>query len=274
MASTPQASCWVDELLWTAVHLDAPAWFLHPIFKEVFRERASFNELCSSLPPLCFAPGLVEALAGPSPPSLGFLKSLSSPDAKDLRQDKIWGVYIQILEMAGRKPRLYIGSGTCTSRGMAGRLAAYENGLDPNHLPRHVWRAFQQGFTKTHTALLCWSQAPPAGLVTIGRQRFLGIEGIFQMFLFAAYSSKADPIWAGLVPWSREDVQWQPLCSHVSLNERSSGDFDASPELLEQLAAERKARVQAAHLQKHLATKSHYAADEELAAVESDCPSD
>ena len=121
-----------------------------------------------------------------------FLKSLSPPDRKGLHQDKIWGIYIQtiyiqILEMAGREPRLYIGSGTCVSRGIAGRLAAYENGLDSRHVPRHVWRAFQQGFTKTHTALLCWSQAPPVGQVTIGRQRFLGIEGIFQMLLFAAY---------------------------------------------------------------------------------------
>ena len=78
-----------------------------------------------------------------------FLKSLSPPDRKGLHQDKIWGIYIQtiyiqILEMAGREPRLYIGSGTCVSRGIAGRLAAYENGLDSRHVPRHVWRAFQQ----------------------------------------------------------------------------------------------------------------------------------
>ena len=31
-----------------------------------------------------------------------------------------------------------------------------------------------------------------------------------------------------MVPWSRETVQWQPLCSHVSLSECSPGDFDAS----------------------------------------------
>ena len=119
---------------------------------------------------------------------------------------------------AGDHTPIAIGSGTCVSRGIAGRLAAYENGLDSRHVPRHVWRAFQQGFTKTHTALLCWSQAPPVGQVTIGRQRFLGIEGIFQMLLFAAYSNKADPIWAGSIEVSRAafaegDVgaQWLPL---------------------------------------------------------------
>jgi hypothetical protein len=69
------------------------------------------------------------------------------------------------------------------------------------------------------------------------------------MFLFAAYSNKADPIWTGLVPWSRDTVQWQPLCSHFSLCERSPGDFGLSPELLERLAAERKARVHARRLE-------------------------
>ena len=45
---------------------------------------------------------------------------------------------------AGDHTPIAIGSGTCVSRGIAGRLAAYENGLDSRHVPRHVWRAFQQ----------------------------------------------------------------------------------------------------------------------------------
>jgi hypothetical protein len=224
----------LDNLLWDAINRDSPTWFLHPINKTVFNERSILDDFSASSP-FKFAPGLIEALGFDTPPSVQWLKSLPAPNMTALV--KHWGIYVHIYEKDGRTPRLYIGSGTDAYEGVGHRLACYDTG---RAIPRHIRIALKQGFRKTCTRLLATSQSPPAGLMHKSRQRYLGIEGIFQMIFFASFKDKMEASWIASVPWAREDVGWLPLCSHISLSERARGDLDLPLEVLEELAANHK----------------------------------
>jgi ribosomal protein L37AE/L43A len=237
MAAMSTLQAVMDDRLWDVVQMDLPAWFLAPVFKVLFSSRDVFDEISASCP-FSFASGLLELLNSSTAPSLNFFKSLPSSSHKELR--KHWGVYAHIYEKDGRKPRLYIGSGTNERDGVGARLENYNEPY--NTLPLCVLRAIQQGFRKTHTTLLCWSNTPAAGIVPRIRQRYLGMEGIFQMIFFASNYNVMEPTWSPLVPWSREDVEWEPLCTHVSLNERCVGDLNISAEDLERLAVDRRQR--------------------------------
>ncbi|KAM0353964.1 hypothetical protein ACHAP4_008218 [Fusarium culmorum] len=68
------------------------------------------------------------------------------------------------------------------------------------------------------------------------------IEGFFQMIFFACRPTKADPLWVTHVPWSRGSVSWQPLCSHIALNEVGKGDHNLSSADLLLIESNRKQR--------------------------------
>jgi hypothetical protein len=221
----------MDARVFDAVHLDAPIWWLHPVFKAAFGNVDAFNHVCKATP-ITYAAGLNAVLEGAAPPSLEFFRSLPAIVPSQWR--KHWAVYVHIYELDGRKPRLYIGSATAEVGAMA-RFNSYESGR--GNLPRFVQRALAQGFEKTHSAALCWSNTPVPGLALKARQRYLGVEGIFQMVFFATIFNNFEPEWIDFVPWCREDVEWEPLCSHVSFSECGKGDFNLSVEDLERLHA-------------------------------------
>jgi hypothetical protein len=64
----------MDNRLWDAIHFDAPAWPLHPIFLVVFGDRPVFHLTAS----------------------LAFFKSLPACDTEGLA--KSWAIYVRILE--------------------------------------------------------------------------------------------------------------------------------------------------------------------------------
>jgi hypothetical protein len=239
-ASTPKPGLQadLDTRLWAAINLDAPDWWLHPIWKTVFNESDDFQAACA-VSPLAFVPGLSEVLESSTPPSIDWFKSLPAAQPDKLRQK--WIVYVHVFELEGRKPRLYIGSATDFLHGGRERLRTYEKKTHDS-LPRYVRKVYDQGFTKTHSAVLCWSDMPPPGWGARVRQRYLGHEGILQMLFFAAYHNKFEPHWVDSVPWAREDVDWMPLCSHISINEIAKGDFHLPIEVLEEIEAGRLER--------------------------------
>ncbi|KAH5404108.1 hypothetical protein HBI52_001540 [Parastagonospora nodorum] len=226
----------MDAYLWEAINLDAPTWWLHPIFMTLWSDKGAFEQICEAAPQLTFAPGLAEVLDSPTPPTLEYFRSLPTVINSEWR--KHWAIYVHIYELEGRKPRLYLGSATA-QRGATPRLDTYEKATGPT-LPRFVKKAIAQGFRKTRTALLAWSDIAPPGIFPKARQRYYGIEGIFQMLFFASIFNKYESEWIDLMPWCREDVEWEPLCSHISLNERGKGDFDLSSEVLESMEAARR----------------------------------
>ncbi|RYN30489.1 hypothetical protein AA0113_g4827 [Alternaria arborescens] len=242
---------YVNELLWKVLQLGLPEWYVHPIYKVLYPTETSFQEACTSIP-LTFADGLLEMVNAASPPSLGDLKSLAAaPAPKAL--SKTWAVYLHVYELEGREPRIYVGSATNADYGAQERLSHYEKQV-PSMLPRFVKHAVAQGFVKTHTTLLCWYDMPPMGLVTRARQRFLSLEGLFQMLFYSSTVYQLDGIWHPIMPWSRDDACWLPLNGQIALREHCRGDTETSPEALAVIAQNRAARKHARHKERSLAS--------------------
>jgi hypothetical protein len=242
---------YVHELLWKVLQLGLPEWYVHPIYKVLYPTETSFQEACSSIP-LTFADGLLEMVNAAAPPSLDDLKSLAAaPAPKAL--SKTWAVYLHVYELEGREPRIYVGSATNADCGAQERLSHYEK-QDPVMLPRYIKQALNEGFVKTHTTLLCWSDMPPLGFTTRVRQRYLGLEGLFQMLFYSSIVYQLDTLWHPLMPWSREDVCWLPLNGQIALREHCRGDTETSPEELAVIALNRAARKHEQHKERSLAS--------------------
>lgn len=204
----------VDYLTFCTATVDAPEWFIHPIFKQVLGSEEVFHELCTKIS-VEYAPGLHEVLLSSTPPSLDFFCSLPvvSPG------QKVWAVYTLLYEKPGYPMKLYIGSGTQGTDGVAVRFSGYDSPTG-RALPSGVKDAVQDGYTLCHRGLLCWAQVPSAGQAPKARVRFVAIEAVFTFLFFAAVETRLDVHWSSLFTWAREDVSWLPLCSHISLIER------------------------------------------------------
>lgn len=211
-----------DDLTMDLVCLEAPDWYMNPNFKLVLEPEST---AIFAATPLTFAPGLLDVVQSSSPPRLSYFKTTPAPARG------YWAVYVGTLEKPGCKPKLCIGSGTNAVEGVVNRTRHY---LDEKHpsLPRYVRRAFDQGYELTHMGMLCWTPLPPAGIVPRARLRMYGAEAAFTHLFFSAHRFKVDVLWEDLMPWSREDVEWEPLNSHTPLNEGISGDLKMTPEQL------------------------------------------
>ncbi|KAJ4372404.1 Alpha subunit of the F1 sector of mitochondrial F1F0 ATP synthase [Neocucurbitaria cava] len=214
----------VDKMISHHLELDAPEWYINPGFKAVLGNPESAAAL-SAATPLQFASGLIESLDSGTPPSLDFFMSTPTP------KGKFWGVYAVLLTKEGCEPALCIGSGTDALQGCITRLRHYQD-KKCNILPRFVRLYYDRGYELAHIGLLCWSPIPPVAMVPRARCRFLSLEGAFTNLFFSAHPNVMDPMWLGVVPWSRDDVLWLPLNSHSPFNEGVDGIKFTEEELL------------------------------------------
>ncbi|KAK6208215.1 hypothetical protein LQW54_006996 [Pestalotiopsis sp. IQ-011] len=108
--------------------------------------------------------------------------------------DKAQGVYTLVLEKENFPPRLYIGSGTNATAGVASRFKDYEKEVV---LPKLVKVSLEEGFRISHKGLLCWTPIPIARKVPVLRL-LMAIEATFTFLFFAAKESLADGFWKTL----------------------------------------------------------------------------
>lgn len=105
-------------LVWNLLTL-TPVSLKNPVHAMVLATRDLLEQLLSdSL--LVFAPGLLDVLQPPTPPSVAYFKGLPT-DAN------CWGVYLLVLEKPGCRPKIYVGSGTDKDRGVARRFQQYDS---------------------------------------------------------------------------------------------------------------------------------------------------
>lgn len=102
----------VLSLAWTVLSTIS-AGSKNSIFEVVFPDEATLNQMASTIA-VVFAPGLLQVLQCSAPPTLGYLKTLPLCD----RLDRVWAVYLLILEKPGRRPKVYVGSGTNAAMGV------------------------------------------------------------------------------------------------------------------------------------------------------------
>lgn len=201
----------VDDYAWEL--LQTPRIHTNAKTKVLFKTRAAYDRVARAHP-LFFPHGLTQQLWSTKPPSLNFFKRLRTPRGKH----KKWGVYFHLLEKRGKRAQLYIGVGTRVSGGVRSRLRDYDLRIS---LPKFVRRSLARGYKITHSGLLCWSDIPPVARIFEVRARFLVIESVFTAMFYACRQSASEKYWDVIFPWTRQDVSYEPLCTHqLALCER------------------------------------------------------
>jgi hypothetical protein len=204
---------YVVYLLWTCLSLTESKW-RNPVFTMVLATQVLLQQFVSdSL--LEFAPNLSDVVQRTTPPLLSDFKSLPTHVCK------CWAVYLHVLEKRRCRFRIYIGVGTQASHGVLHRLQNYDS---QTSLPRHVQEAFDDGYTITHTGLLCWAAIPPVLLRFPVRVVFVLLEATVAIVFWAMISREKDYGMPRLSPWDAKDIAWDGCCSHSSLLEGVHGE--------------------------------------------------
>lgn len=199
--------------------------YINSQFLIVIPNRRVLDDLLSSAD-LSFSPGLFRCLQAPSPPTIAFLKRL--PTIKR----RTWAVYVLVLEKAGHRPRIYVGSGTCAKSGAWKRRRQYEN---RDSIPLYVRKSWKEGFVITHQGTLCTTRIPAASRVPTMRALFLAIEALFAFLLGAHYSHTAYGMGHSCL-WQIDALEYDGLCSRTALMEGFFGDVTMTAEQLEEYA--------------------------------------
>jgi hypothetical protein len=91
----------------------------------------------------------------------------------------IGGVYAILLELPGHKPRFYVGSGMAWDMGVRKRLYIYRNPHTHDCVSENIRKAWADGFTITHVALLAHCPSPEADVYTPVQYLVLALEATF-----------------------------------------------------------------------------------------------
>ncbi|KAJ0291392.1 hypothetical protein COL940_000587 [Colletotrichum noveboracense] len=179
---------------------------------------------------------MYEVLMAKRPPTLDFFRTLPKPN----KRNPVWGVYTILMEKANHPAKLYVGSGTNADHGVVTRLRDYKR---ETLLPQLVLKALQEGYSISHAGLLCWYAMPKPGQAPIARLRVITVKATMAFVFFAGRPCKMDVLWDDMLPWTRDEVSWQPLCTHTAFLEKPSGDLDMSEEELESYNTQRRERA-------------------------------
>jgi len=200
-----------------------PANQKHPLFAQIITSHIILKEIASATS-LVFAPGLFDTLQAAAPPTIAFFKSLPT------NTDKRWAIYLLLLEKPGYRPKIYIGSGTNSLRGVSARFSEYNRA---EALPQYVQKALDDSYTIAYRGLLCWTAIPPAALQPKIRILFVAMEAAFFYVFWAVKGLKRDYGMSHICHWPCDTLEYNGLCSYCALAEPVSGDFDLTSEQLE-----------------------------------------
>ena len=199
---------------------------------EIFPTECAMEKIMH-ISPLQYASGLLQTLQSSTAPTISYFKTLP------LFIDKLWAVYLLVLEKDGERPRIYIGSGTGSTAGVRTRMNNYNQRA--RNMPYYVESSLKAGYAITHKCLLVWTALPlPSDRYKL-RCLFLVLETIFTLCFWAMKSQTNDYYMPALCPWPRHSFTYDGCCTHFSINEQIAGhNEDASPEDINRVAAERK----------------------------------
>ncbi|SMR63353.1 unnamed protein product [Zymoseptoria tritici ST99CH_3D1] len=233
------------QLLWKTFSA-SPKYSMNVLFLTIFPDLDTATSLLASLS-LQFAPGLLDVLQLATPPTIAYFKSLPDPYLS-----KSWGVYVLVLEKNGRRPKIYIGSGTDSTSGLRARMKSYDS---RHRLPHFVQLALKDGFKITHKGLLCWIPLPSIPKRALSALLILALESTFT-WAFWAMVGKTEFGYrmAELCLWDRFSLSYDGLCSHSALSEgcRVRADLEITDEeaaFIEEQMRQRRQRQSQRQLQ-------------------------
>ncbi|KFY69501.1 hypothetical protein V496_00178 [Pseudogymnoascus sp. VKM F-4515 (FW-2607)] len=254
-AMAPGAATLFDLVLsktWQCLE-ETPVEHKNSLFARFFKSKADIDDVATTAS-LEFAPGLLNVLESPTPPTADFFKSLpvdsDSPEAR-------WAVYTIVLEKEGFRPIIYIGSGTSSSSGVHTRLKQY---YDRVQLPVYVEQAINDGFGIVSNGLLCWIPRPTlASKVPIRRLLIIAFEATFSFLFWSMKARMYNRDYHGMSRiclWNSLALPYQGACSHSALYEGIRGQFDMTDEQLEAYAVDMETKR--LELKAQNATNYHY----------------
>jgi hypothetical protein len=178
--------------------------------------QSHFKVIEKHLSIISVAAGLLEVLLSPLPPTINWIKGLPT------QSKGFWGIYLILLEKPRYHPRIYIGSGTGTSKqGLATRLKDYTYRA---RIPCYIRKAVDEGYTITHKGVLCWTTIPPAATQFPIRSLMLLLEITFSLALWATHSRTKPYAMPSLLSWALDTFQYDGCCSHVAISEAVWGE--------------------------------------------------
>jgi 5-methylcytosine-specific restriction endonuclease McrA len=229
---SPDFGVFIFALAWSLLSLcDVTLKAIH--FAMVFPTEADFKTICQ-LYTFQFADGLWQIFHAASPPTIEFLKTLPMPDLCQ----KIWGVYVLVLEKPGANARVYTSTGTDSVLGYQRRHNDYTRfrrtrKRDSTMTNRILRSVLEDGFEITHQGLVCWCPLPQSAHQFPMRCLFLLLETVFSLAFWTMTSKKKDWCMPALCPWDRKQFTYDGLCTHFAINEGVFGaaEWEASKHL-------------------------------------------
>ena len=109
-----------------------------------------------------------------------------------------------------------------------------------------VRQALEKGYTITSIGVLCWTKAPTPELAPRLLARILILEAVFTIFFYACRETIMDELF---IPdyflWKRENMTWDPACTHLSLSDDVRLDMSLTAEELKMADETRRLRATA-----------------------------
>lgn len=240
LPDTDDISVLIQFLAWTLLYMTNRALKNTPL-DAVFPTEHAMQAIWSRSH-LTFATGLQRVVRSSTAPTIAYFKTLP------LQLERVWAVYIIVLEKEGCLPMIYIGSGTSFQAGVKSRMQIYDTrvrtGKFMKEIPFYVDKALRDGYVITKKGFLVWSPIPPPSQRLQLRCLFLVLEAVFTMVFWAMNSRDKDYEMPALCPWPRKDFPYDGCCTHFSLNEGISNELDdvqgIDPAEFDRLEAERK----------------------------------
>lgn len=227
MPSTAAISNPIITLAFSA--LSAAVW-VNLKFRHVFPLEATLAAVLAAAG-LIYCPGLLDVVQNATPPPVSWFQALST-----VIPINVWAVYALVLTKSGCRPKLYVGSGTNTTRGVRARMYEYDV---LKVIPDYVQLALDDGYAITTKALLVYCPIPaPAQQVTV-RYAIYTLEAALSCILSAFVNPGKRYGFGDLFTWPRatHNFEYDGLCSHSAFLDPVRGDLNLSPEELEEIAA-------------------------------------
>lgn len=232
MASEAGTLCqFVLEHAWNCLN-NTPKLRKRPEFGNQFGSYDALKSAAANVS-LQFAPGMLDVVQNPEPPSIQYFKNLPTVSVSR------WAIYAFVLEKPGSRALLYFGSGTNTEGGVNARLAQYARGY---RIPVLMQQALDDGYKITHRGLICWISIPAARIVSITRVLFYLLEASHTYMFWGMHESAKDSDRKEFCLWDPAKLEYGGLCSHSALTDAIAADFNLTDDQIEANEQHRKDR--------------------------------
>ncbi|KAH0005412.1 hypothetical protein KCU78_g12879, partial [Aureobasidium melanogenum] len=202
------------------------------IFETVMPDFDAVEDLHYTALNMKFADGFYDTAMAPHPPEASYW--LSTPSIYSFNDSFKFGAYVGVMRKDGHPDRVYFGAAAHATEGHKARRRNYTEGI---LLPVRVKDFIEDGWDLIHIGMVVWMDMPPFNMRPKMRLLILAIEATLTFAFWGFEWSKTAPRGGlqNLCLWDRIMFSYDGLCTHSSINESITSNFDLNQEELESL---------------------------------------